>query len=138
MWWCWLGHTFFATRFDEDTPQQRWLGLAQILTVVWMAYSVSDYNGERAWVFASGLAAFKLLLALAYALCWRWRGARGLIRVYATLYLAQAFLWAASVALPSDVRWLLWGCAFALDLVSPWLVARLTHQVPPHPEHLPE
>jgi len=138
MWWCWLGHTFFATRFDEDTPQQRWLGLAQILTVVWMAYGVSDYNGERAWVFASGLAAFKLLLALAYALCWRWRGARGLILSYATLYLAQAFLWAASVVMPPDVRWVLWGFAFALDLVSPWLVARHTHQVPPHPEHLPE
>jgi len=28
--------------------------------------------------------------------------------------------------------------ALALDLVSPWLVARHTAAVPPHPEHLPE
>lgn len=38
-----MGHTFFATRFDEDTPQQRWLGLAQILTVVWMVWKANAF-----------------------------------------------------------------------------------------------
>ena len=23
MWWCWLGHTFHATRFDQERPAQR-------------------------------------------------------------------------------------------------------------------
>ncbi|MEY4979521.1 MAG: hypothetical protein RLZZ352_1791 [Pseudomonadota bacterium] len=138
MWWCWLGHTFFATRFDEDTPRQRWLGLAQILAVVWIAYGASDLIGAHAWVFASGIAAFKLLLALAYGLCWRWRGARGLIRTYMSVYLVQAVLWAGSIGAGTEWRWVLWGVAFALDLASPWLVARYTDQVPPHAEHLPE
>lgn len=138
MWWCWLGHTFHATRFDADTSAQRWLGVAQILAVVWIGYGASDLGGERAWVFASGIAVFKVLLALAYGLSWRWRGAHGLIRSYISLYLVQGALWAASVAMAPEWRWALWALAFALDLASPWWVARYTHQVPPHPEHLPE
>lgn len=138
MWWCWLGHTFFATRFDEDAPWQRWLGLAQILAVIWIAYGATDLIGARGWVFSSGVAAFKLLLALAYGLCWRWRGARALIRSYMSIYFAQAVLWASSIGVNPEWRLALWGVAFALDLASPWLVARHTDQVPPHAEHLPE
>ena len=138
IWWCWLGHTFFATRLDEDSPGQRGLGLVQILAVAWMAYGATDLSGARAWVFASGVAAFKLLLACAYGMGWRWRGARGLIRTYAAIYVVQAALWAGSLALPATTRWMLWSAALVLDLGTPWLVARYTHQVPPHPEHLPE
>jgi low temperature requirement protein LtrA len=138
MWWCWLGHTFFATRLDEDTLRQRYVGLAQIQAVVSIAFGASDLLGGRAWVFATGIATFKLLLALAYALCWRWRGARKLIRTYVSIYFVQAVLWAGSIGMSSDWRWALWGVAFALDLASPWLVARHTEAVPPHAEHLPE
>jgi low temperature requirement protein LtrA len=138
MWWCWLGHTFHATRFDRQRPDQRVLGLAQILAVCVIAYGVSDAFGARGPAFALGLAAFKGLLAAAYLRERRWRGAHGLIRAYAGLYLLQAALWAASAALPPMPRLALWGLALALDLASPWWVARYTTTVRPHPEHLPE
>ncbi len=138
MWWCWLGHTFHATRFDQQRPDQRGLGLAQIAAVCVIAFGVADAHGARAPAFAIGLAAFKLLLALAY---WRerhWRGAHGLIRAYVSLYLLQALLWAASAGLPETPRLALWLLALVLDLASPWWVARETAAVRPHPEHLPE
>jgi low temperature requirement protein LtrA len=138
MWWCWLGHTFHATRFDQQRPDQRTLGLAQILAVCVIAYGVSDAFGARGPAFAIGLAAFKTLLALAYLRERRWRGAHGLIRAYAGLYLVQALLWAASAALSPPWRTGLWLVALLLDLVSPWWVARYTAAVQPHPEHLPE
>lgn len=138
MWWCWLGHTFHATRFDQQRPDQRLLGLLQVVSVAVMAYGVSDAFGARGPAFALGLAAFKLLLAAAYLRERRWRGAQGLIRAYAALYLLQAALWAASATAPPTPRLALWGLALALDLASPWWVARYTTTVRPHPEHLPE
>jgi low temperature requirement protein LtrA len=138
MWWCWLGHTFHATRFDQQRPDQRLLGLAQILAVTVIGYGVSDAFGARGAAFALGLAAFKALLAVAYLRERRWRGAHGLIRAYAGLYLLQATLWAASAALPPTPRIALWLVALALDTASPWWVARYTTTVQPHPEHLPE
>jgi len=138
MWWCWLGHTFHATRFDQQRTDQRALGLAQILAVCVIAYGVSDAFGARGTAFAIGLAAFKALLALAYLGERRWRGAHGLIQAYAGLYLLQAALWAASAWLPPTPRLALWLLALMLDLASPWWVARYTTTVRPHPEHLPE
>jgi low temperature requirement protein LtrA len=104
MWWCWLGHTFHATRFDEQRRDQRLLGLVQIVAVTVIAYGVSDAYGARGPAFALGLAAFKTLLAVAYLREWRWHGAHRLIRAYSALYLLQAALWAASVALPPTPR----------------------------------
>ncbi len=138
MWWCWLGHTFHATRFDQQRPDQRALGLVQVVAVTVIAYGVSDAFGARGPFFALGVAAFKGLLAVAYLGERRWRGAQGLIRAYAGLYLLQTALWAASVALPPTPRLVLWGAALALGLGSPWWVARYTTIVQPHPEHLPE
>jgi len=138
MWWCWLGHTFHGTRFDQDMPRQRLVGFLQIGAVTLVGYGVSAPLTERAWAFGIGIAAFKLLLALAYLAERHWVGAAGLIRVYASLYAVQALLWMAGVALPGGERWACWALALALDLVSPWLVARHTAAVPPHPEHLPE
>lgn len=138
MWWCWLGHTFHATRFDDDSSSRRLLGFLQMAATALIGYGASAPLGERVWAFGGGIAAFKVLLALAY---WRerhWRGAAGLIRVYATLYAAQAGLWLAGVVLADGARGACWALALGLDLASPWLVARHTAAVPPHPEHLPE
>ena len=138
MWWCWLGHTFHGTRFDQDLPRQRLLGFVQIAAVALMGYGASAPLTERAWAFGGGLALFKAFLVWAYWSERHWRGAVGLIRVYAVLYAVQALLWLVGVAVPGPVRWGAWGIALALDAVSPWLVARYTAAVPPHPEHLPE
>jgi low temperature requirement protein LtrA len=138
MWWCWLGHTFHATRFDEDRPMQRLIGFLQVGAAALIGYGVTAPLAERAWAFGGGIAAFKLLLALAYLGERRWAGAAGLIRVYASLYAVQATLWLAGVASAGPLRWACWALALGLDLASPWLVARHTAAVPPHPEHLPE
>ncbi len=138
LWWCWLGHTFHATRFDQERPGQRLLGLAQILAVTVIGYGASDAWGARAAALAGGVAAFKLLLTASYLAERRWRGARGLIRAYAGLYLLQAAVWAASAWLEPGPRLAAWCTALALDLASPWWVARYTTSVRPHPEHLPE
>lgn len=138
MWWCWLGHSFHGTRFDRDLPRQRAIGFLQIVATALVGHGASAPLFERAWAFGAGIAAFKLLLAAAYLAERRWSGAAGLIRAYSTLYATQATLWLAGAAIGGEVRWAAWGFALALDLVSPWLVARHTAAVPPHPEHLPE
>jgi low temperature requirement protein LtrA len=137
MWWCWLDHTFHATRFDDDSGRRRGLGFLQVLAVALIGYGVSDPLGDRAWAFGGGIGAFKALLVLAYLGDLRWRGAAGLIRVYAVLYAVQTLLWLAGAA-SEPIRWATWGLALGMDLVSPWMVARQTAEVPPHPEHLPE
>jgi low temperature requirement protein LtrA len=138
LWWTWLGHTFHATRFDEDRWDQHLLGMLQIAAVIVIAYGAGAAFGARGWAFAAGMAALKLLLMAAY-LQERHRPAAGsLARSYGGIYAVQALLWAGSLALDGAARWALWGVVLVLDVASPFLVARHTHAYPPHPEHLPE
>ena len=138
LWWLWLGHTFHATRFDEDKVHQRLTGFAQMLAMVLIAYGAGDAFGERAAAFALGVAAFKTLLAVSYLSQSHRVGLGRLIGLYAGIYIVQALAWAGSVLVDPDTRLMLWIAAFALDVVSPFIVAKETWRAPPHPEHLPE
>lgn len=138
LWWAWLGQTFHSTRFDEDRPDQHALGMLQIGAVVVIAYGAGAAFGERGGAFAAGMAALKLLLMAAYLRERRRPGAGQLARRYGLIYGLQAALWLASTALDGPARWALWGLVLALDIASPFVVARHTHGYPPHPEHLPE
>jgi low temperature requirement protein LtrA len=138
LWWTWLGHTFHATRFDEDRPDQHLLGMVQIGTVVVIAYGAGAAFGERGAIFAAGMAALKLLLLAAYLRERRRPGAQRLACTYGLIYGMQVALWLASIALEGPARWAAWGLVLALDIVSPFVVAKHTHGYPPHPEHLPE
>lgn len=138
LWWLWLGHTFHASRFDKDRPDQWAMGFVQILAVVFIAYGASDAFGARASAFAGGVAAFKAFLMLGYL---REIGRPGLSRlcsIYGAVYAVQAALWAGSIWAEPSLRLALWALALTLDIVTPFLVARETHRAPPHPEHLPE
>jgi low temperature requirement protein LtrA len=138
LWWLWLGHTFHASRFDQDRPDQWAIGFLQMLAVVFIGYGAGDPFGARATAFAGGVAAFKLLLAIAYLREWARPGLSRLCSIYAGVYLAQAALWVVSLALPETTRLVVWCVALAIDVVTPFVVARETYRAPPHPEHLPE
>jgi low temperature requirement protein LtrA len=138
LWWLWLGHTFHATRFDEDRPSQRLTGFAQMLAIVLVAYGAGDAFGERVTAFALGIAAFKALVAVSYLSQSHRAGLGRLIGLYAAIYIVQALAWAGSVLVDPDTRLMLWIAAFALDIVSPFIVAKETWRAPPHPDHLPE
>jgi low temperature requirement protein LtrA len=138
LWWLWLGHTFHASRFDKDRPDQWVVGFAQVLAVVFIAYGASEAFGTRAWAFAGGVAAFKALLMLGYLREIRRPGLSRLCTIYGAIYAVQAALWAGSIWVEPSLRLALWALALSLDIVTPFLVARETHRAPPHPEHLPE
>lgn len=138
LWWLWLGHTFHASRFDEDRPDQWAIGFAQILAVVFIAYGASDALHLRAWAFAGGVAAFKALLMLGYLREIRRPGLSRLCTIYGAIYGVQAVLWAMSIWAEPTLHQTLWTLALLIDIVTPFLVARETQQAPPHPEHLPE
>lgn len=96
--------------------------------------------GRHGTAFGLGVAAFKLLLVLAYFTAPRAAAgdARRVARLYALILTCGAGLWLAGSASSDGLRLALWGVALALDMASPFLVTRFTHAAPPHPEHLPE
>ena len=139
IWWAWLGHTMYSTRFDADDVVQRLLTLLQIFAAAAMAANAkSAFDSRDSAGFAAAYAVLRAVLVVQYLRARRLRETRRLTTLYAVGFGAAAILWAVAAIFPSPVRFWLWAVALVIDLGTPWLAVRHTHKCPPDAEHLPE
>jgi low temperature requirement protein LtrA len=139
IWWAWLGHTLYATRFDPDDMLQRSLTLAQIFGVAVMAINADGpLDGVATAGFVAAFAGLRLLLVVQYLRAWRVPHARPLLAVSSVGTAAAAAIWLGSALVPPPARFILWGLAALIDVATAAAGARYTHDVPPHAAHLPE
>ena len=139
IWWAWLGHTMYSTRFDVDDVVQRLLTLLQIFAAAAMAANAkAAFDSRDSAGFAAAYAVLRAVLVVQYLRARRVAETRRLTTVYAVGFGAAAFLWAVAAIFPAPVRFWLWAVALLIDLGTPWLAVQHTHKYPPDAEHLPE
>jgi len=139
IWWAWIGHTVFATRFDTDDAMQRVLTLVQMFVVAVMAANAKDALDSRSSAgFAAAYAALRFLLVAQYLRASTVAEARPLTLRYLVGHGAAAVLWMTSALVPAPERFWIWGVAFAIDLGTPWLAVKHSVAAPPDSAHLPE
>ena len=139
IWWAWIGHTTFSTRFDTDDAIQRVLTLVQMFVVAVMAANAKDALDSRSSAgFAAAYAGLRFLLVGQYLRASRLIEVRPLTLRYLAGHGVAAVLWLASALVPAPERFWIWGVAFAIDLGTPWLATRHSVSVPPDAAHLPE
>ena len=139
IWWAWIGHTHFSSRFDTDDLAQRLLTLAQIFAVAVMAVNAKDALDSRSSAgFAAAYAVMRFMLVAQYWRVRRRAAAREFVTASAAGIGGSALIGLASAMFPTPFRFWLWAAALAVDLGTPLLTTRLTARMPPHPEHFPE
>jgi low temperature requirement protein LtrA len=139
IWWAWLGHTMYATRFDTDDLVQRVLTLTQIFGVAVMAINAADHLGSRDSAgFAAAYAGLRFVLVFEYLRARHVHRARTFAVSTAAGVAVAAALWLVSAMTPAPVRFWLWTIALTIDVLTPLMTSRFTADIPPHPEHLPE
>ncbi len=139
IWWAWIGHALFSTRFDTDDGVQRGLTLLQMFGVAVMAANAGDALDSRSSAgFAAAYAAQRLVLVFQYFRARHITEARPLTRIYFWGHGLAASLWLASALVPAPARFVIWALAFAIDLGTPWFAVRHSIVLPPDAGHLPE
>ncbi len=139
IWWAWLGHTFYSTRFDTDDWVQRALTLLQMFAVAVMAANAGEALDTRnAAGFAAAYATMRIILVLQYLRTRSVERSKRLTTHYAIGFGVAAGLWLIAAFLSTPERFWLWGVALAVEIATPVVSARHDHELPPHPEHLPE
>lgn len=139
VWWAWIGHTFYSTRFDSDDTIQRLLTLLQMVFIASLAIHVPKGLSEHATGFALSYFGVRAILVAQY-----WRAgkhileARPLTSRYARGFGVAALLWLLSVFLPAPWKFGLWAIAIAIDFLTPLAAGALHAKIPPHFSHLPE
>ena len=139
VWWSWVSSTLYANRFDHDDVVYRLYKLTAMLAVIGLAATATEATGARAGLFAGCQVALRLVLLAQYARAYRSvEVARPTIRLYLLGISAGAALWAASLAVPVPLRFVLWALAVLVEVAVPILATAQEHEVPLHLEHLPE
>jgi low temperature requirement protein LtrA len=139
IWWAWIGHAVYSTRFDTDDAVQRGLTLVQMFGVIIMAANAGDALDSRSSAgFAAAYAVQRFVLVSQYYRARDLPEARGLTTRYLAGHGCAAALWLISALVPAPDRYWIWGVAFALDLGTPWFALDHSVAVPPDASHLPE
>lgn len=142
VWWCWVGQTFYLSRFDSDDIVHRVLPMAQIFIVVFMGVSVPQAMEGNIGPFFSGYALLRLMLVGQYLYVARQLpAARDLAQRYSTGFAIGAGLVLIGAWLPPmlfSVTLALLLVAFATDFYTPFSCPTLTIKLPPDYSHFPE
>ena len=139
IWLSWVGFTLYANRFDTDDVVFRLAKLAATLAVAGCAASATDAVGKYAVPFAVCFLLGRVILLLLYVRAWRHvPDARPTIRAYLACIGAASVLWGVSLAVPGDLRYLVWALAVLVDGVGPVVATFRDDKLPLHVEHLPE
>ncbi|MEE9301851.1 MAG: low temperature requirement protein A [Alphaproteobacteria bacterium] len=139
VWWAWVGHTIYMTRFDTDDAGHRLLTLGQMFGAAALAVVLDDAFGESSRAFALSYAAIRILLLASYVNSHRQiREVRPVTTVYLIGFGIGASLWLISAATPEPIRFVLWAAGILIDLATPWVGRRVLAAAPVHVEHLPE
>lgn len=141
VWWIWVGHTVYATRFDTDDVLYRVATFAQMFAVAVLAVELHRFDGAKSTTFAAAFVMARLLL---WGLLFRVHVCLPEVRKATTLYLAGfgagMLFWVASLAVPPPGRYLLWGIGLSIDFLTPWIGwwRKWLLEIPVDATHIPE
>jgi len=139
IWWAWLGHTVYATRFDTDDVPQRLYTFGIMLAAAAMALQVPRaFEGASAGFAAAYVGARASLLLLYLRARRSVPAARAIVDLYLAGFGGGVALWAASIVTPPPARYILWAAGLAVDLATPWLGRPRLRRAPVDTAHLPE
>jgi len=139
IWWAWVGHTMYSTRFDADDVVQRLLTLLQIFAAAAMAANAkSAFDSRDSAGFGAAYSVLRAVLVVQYLRARRLKETRRLTTLYSVGFGAASLLWFVAAILPVPTRFWLWGAALLIDMGTPWLAVQYTDKCPPDAEHLPE
>lgn len=138
LWWCWIGATFYASRFDTDDLSDRLFAVLQMGIIAAMA--VNMHHGlTHTTGFALCYIAFHSVLIGQYLNAgFHIPAVRPLSKAYAIGFGCSAILWLASLLFPPPWRFILWAVGLVIEFATPIACRQFVIRVPPSATHLPE
>ena len=139
VWWAWLGHTVYDTRFDTGDLIQRLMTFVVMLAAAAMAAEIPVALESGSLGFAAAyVVARVVLLLLYYRAHHALPEARPVTRVYLIGFGLGAACWVVSLLTPPPVRFVLWAVGLAIDFATPWARRSVLQRSPVDTHHLPE
>ncbi len=139
VWWCWIGATFYDTRFDNDGLVDRLITLLQMAIAATIAANIHHGLDTSSVGFALSYIAFRGVLICQYLHAgYHIPQARHLTNWYALGFGISIVFWLASIFMPLPWRFWLWGLGLVIDFTTPLTAGKRVVKVPPDMAHTTE
>ena len=139
VWWSWMEYAWYATSFPEGGTLNRIGAFAAMLTVLAMAAQVGAASHGDPRGFLLAFVIFHAIVVMLFLRASRLYPELYAFSVrYATGFGIAAVVWLVSLALPEEIRPLVWVIALVIDLVTPWLAVRAATVRTFDVSHIPE
>lgn len=139
VWWCWIGATFYDTRFDNDGLVDRLITLLQMAIAATMAANIHHGLDTSSVNFALSYIAFRGVLICQYLHAgYHVPQARHLTNWFALGFTGSIIFWLVSIFVPLPWRFLLWGLGLIVDFATPLTAGKRVVKVPPDMAHTTE
>ena len=139
VWWCWIGATFYDTRFDNDGLVDRLITLLQMAIVAIMAANLARGWESSVMGFTLSYIAFRTVLVCQYLHAgYHVPEARSLTNWYALGFGISIIFWLISLLVAAPWRFFLWGIGLIVDFATPLTAGRTIEKIPPNMTHTTE
>ncbi len=139
VWWCWIGATFYDTRFNNDGLVDRLITLVQMAIISIMAANIHHALDSSVIGFTLSYVAFRSVLVCQYLHAgYHVPEARGLTNWFALGFSSSIVWWLISLFIPTPWRFLCWGIGLVIDFATPLTAGHKVVQVPPNFSHITE
>ncbi len=139
VWWCWIGATFYDTRFDNDGLVDRLITLLQMAIAATMAANIHHGLDSSSVGFALSYVAFRGVLICQYLHAgYHVPEARSLTSWFAIGFTGSIIFWLVSVFVPLSWRLVLWSLGLIIDFATPLTAGSRVAKVPPDMAHTTE
>jgi low temperature requirement protein LtrA len=139
VWWCWVGATFYDTRFDNDGLVDRLITLLQMAITATIAANIHHGLDTSSVGFALSYVAFRGVLICQYLHAgYHVPQARELVNWFASGFTISIIFWLASVFVPLPWRFAFWGLGLIIDFATPLTAGTRVIKVPPNMAHTTE
>ena len=138
IWWAWVGHTIYNTRFDTDDLFHRFVTFGIMLAAAGMAITIPYAFRGGAGSFAATYVTARLFLFIMYTRAYyHVREARPIIRLYLCGFGLGDSLWLLSIFTQAPCCYLLWLIGIIISFATPWLGIAILKQAPVDTSHVP-
>ncbi|MEU1251592.1 low temperature requirement protein A [Micromonospora arida] len=135
--WAWMGQVYYDTRFDPDDALHRVLVLVALVGAGAMTLGVDEV--PESVLLPVGYLIVRGVLLLLYLRAWPTSpSARMVTTVYLIGFGSGWLIWLVSLAVPTELRPVLWVIAMVIELATPWVGVRWLNRWPVDNRHLPE
>ena len=139
VWWCWIGATFYDTRFDNDGLVDRLITLVQMAIAATIAANIHHGLDSSSVGFALSYVAFRGVLICQYIHAeYHVPEARPLTTWFAVGFSMSIVFWLTSIFVDLPWRFVLWSLGLAIDFATPLTAGNRVAKVPPNMAHTTE